>query len=115
MSKLSKSEIAIEVLENEKTCIKRQVGEGCDRNCALCDLVREDREILSAYDYTISLLKKQPEYEKKIEKVMDRCFEERNESNGLDGYEWENGYEAGKYNIAQSILEILEGTDEKQI
>ena len=44
---------AIELMENEKTCIIK--ADTCDRNCAKCELlrdtkVRDTKDLLSAYD-----------------------------------------------------------------
>ena len=46
-------EKAIELMENEKTCIIK--ADTCDRNCAKCELlrdtkVRDTKDLLSAYD-----------------------------------------------------------------
>lgn len=49
------NELAIEVLETEKKCVKRNIT-GCCRDCAVCDLVLPDDVILSAYDWAIRLL-----------------------------------------------------------
>ena len=49
------NELAIEVLETEKKCVKRNIA-GCCRECAECDLVLPDEEILGAYDWAIRLL-----------------------------------------------------------
>ena len=58
-------ENAITVLENEKQCVLRQIKVGgCDRNCAKCDLVMKDSEILEGYDTAISTLRRaQPDNE----------------------------------------------------
>ena len=46
---------AIEVLQNERNCVRRS----CDRKCEKCDLVREEDEIVSAFDIAIKVLYKQ--------------------------------------------------------
>ena len=46
---------AIELLKIEKECIRRN-ADGCDRNCADCDLVQEDRELLEMYGMLIEWL-----------------------------------------------------------
>ena len=45
---------AIELLRIEKTCILR--AKTCDRDCGKCDLVQEDKDLLSAYDAAIEAL-----------------------------------------------------------
>lgn len=46
---------AIEILENEKACVLK--ANTCGRNCARCDLVLPDVEILEAYNMAIEGLK----------------------------------------------------------
>lgn len=46
-------EEAIKVIQTERECVSRQQ---CDRDCAKCDLVMKDTEIISAYDMAISAL-----------------------------------------------------------
>src|SRR5574344_82360 len=49
----------IKVLENEKSCIQRQINGECNnkRDCGNCDLRMEDNEIISAYDRAIEIVK----------------------------------------------------------
>ena len=58
-----KIERAIKVIQTEQKCVSRQQ---CDRDCAKCDLVMKDTDILEAYDMAISALHTQQET-KKIE------------------------------------------------
>ena len=44
----------IKIIENEKECVKQ--ANTCDRNCAICPLVKEDKEIIAAYDYVLEVL-----------------------------------------------------------
>ena len=46
---------AIVLMENEKTCIIK--ADTCDRDCARCELLRETKDLLSAYDMAIQTLK----------------------------------------------------------
>lgn len=46
---------AAEILRNEKKCVERNIA-GCDRDCAKCDLLLPDKDILAAYDTAIALL-----------------------------------------------------------
>ena len=55
---------AVEVLSNERACVVRQAGSGCDRKCADCDLVLSDSVVLSAYGTAIDILLSQKENEK---------------------------------------------------
>ncbi len=54
---------AISVLQNEQECVRRQGGQGCDRNCAACDLVLPDEVIMAAYDMALAALRAQAEAE----------------------------------------------------
>ena len=47
---------AIELMENEKTCIIK--ADTCDRNCAKCELLRDTKDLLSAYDLAIRALER---------------------------------------------------------
>jgi len=58
----------IEVIENEKECVKR--AGICDRECQVCDLVKNDEEILEAYDQSIKAIKRL----QKIEKMVRKAF-----------------------------------------
>ena len=58
----------IEVIENEKECVKR--AGICDRECQVCDLVRNDEEILEAYDQSIKAIRRL----QKIEKMVRKAF-----------------------------------------
>ena len=45
----------IELLTIEKECVKR--AKSCDRNCAECELVQDDKELLRMYTRVIYILK----------------------------------------------------------
>ena len=50
----------IDILKTEKECVER-AGTGtpnksCERNCADCDLLLDDEEILQAYTFTIKCM-----------------------------------------------------------
>lgn len=49
---------AIKVIQTEKECVSRKQ---CDRDCAKCDLVMRDTEIINAYEMAISALQAQQE------------------------------------------------------
>lgn len=49
------NERAIEIIQTEKKCVQRNIR-GCDRDCAKCDLVLTDEEILTSYDMAIRAL-----------------------------------------------------------
>ena len=42
----------IELLKIERECVSRT----CDRNCGVCDLVQDERELLAMYDRVIAYL-----------------------------------------------------------
>ena len=45
----------IELLEIEHECISR--GATCDRNCATCELVQDDKELHEMYTNVIQIVK----------------------------------------------------------
>ena len=51
----------IELLEIEHKCILRNSNNNCDRKCADCDLVQDDKELHEMYMGVIATLKEQPE------------------------------------------------------
>ena len=63
---------AIEIIEVERACVKRNTDNKCDRDCINCDLLRTEEEIFAAYDMAIESLEKR--IPKKTNKVMDRTW-----------------------------------------
>lgn len=50
---------ALELMRIEKQCIERaSLPLGCDRMCADCDLVQDDRELVAAYEFVIGMLER---------------------------------------------------------
>lgn len=49
-------ERAIEVIETEKACVLRNIKNQCNRDCANCDLVLPDMDIIIAYNYALAVL-----------------------------------------------------------
>lgn len=47
---------AIEVLEHEKECVIRNIKNQCNRDCAKCDLLLPDMDIVIAYNYALAVL-----------------------------------------------------------
>lgn len=47
----------IKVLSQERACVARQSGAGCNRDCGCCDLVLDDKTVLQAYDAAIEKLR----------------------------------------------------------
>ena len=47
---------AISVLMVEKECVTRASAGACDRDCGKCDLVLDDKDIITAYDQAIAAL-----------------------------------------------------------
>lgn len=55
---------AIELLKIERACVMRNAGcspDGvvCDRQCAKCDLVQEDTDLLEMYSFVINKLSRE--------------------------------------------------------
>ena len=47
-----------DLMENELRCVQR--GNYCDRECAKCPLVKDDKELIEAYGYVIKELEQEP-------------------------------------------------------
>ena len=47
-----------DLMENELRCVQR--GNYCDRDCAKCPLVKDDKELIEAYGYVIKALAQEP-------------------------------------------------------
>ena len=56
----------IELLQIEHECMLRGSHDGCDRNCADCELVQDDCELHEMYTDVIALLKKQEPIQMKV-------------------------------------------------
>ena len=69
------TENAIRVLSNELACVMRQTGPGCDKNCAVCDLVLPDKLVISAYRTAIDIFRAQQEAERaeRLKYPCDGC------------------------------------------
>jgi len=67
---------ARKIIEDEIECVKR-FKEGCGHECQFCDLVKEDKEILEAYELCLALLKSE---EDAIKRKRDELRAERNEA-----------------------------------
>ena len=48
----------IELLKAERECVCRN-DDGCGRDCAKCDLVQSDLELIEMYDFVISMIEMQ--------------------------------------------------------
>ena len=55
---------AVDILKTERECVERAgtatPNKACDRACADCDLVLDDKEILEAYNMAIKALEQEP-------------------------------------------------------
>ena len=49
-----------DLMENELRCVQR--GNYCDRDCAKCPLVKDDKELIEAYGYVIKALEQEPKW-----------------------------------------------------
>ena len=67
---------AIKIIKTEKTCVVRNINHQCDRDCAKCDLLRPDENILAGYDLAIKALEKQvSKPTEEIRTAMGRYYE----------------------------------------
>jgi len=46
----------VQLLRIERECVWRNSTNSCDRNCANCDLVQDDKELLEMYETVINKL-----------------------------------------------------------
>ena len=58
---------ALELLKIERKCVMRNHDHTCNRNCAKCDLVQDDTELIAMYNAVINIV----EYELQTEKYDD--------------------------------------------
>ena len=58
---------AISIIENEKECVQSD----CDRDCSRCELVKEESEIVGAFDLAIRSLNAWSEVLNKLEEKKD--------------------------------------------
>lgn len=54
-----------DLMENELRCVQR--GNYCDRDCAKCPLVKDDKELIEAYGYVIKELEQEQEPKPMVE------------------------------------------------
>ena len=48
-----------DIMEDVLRCVQR--GNYCDRDCAKCPLVKDDKELIEAYGYVIKALEQEPQ------------------------------------------------------
>lgn len=53
---------AKKVMETEKRCVERNIKCECDRDCAKCDLLIKDDDVLHGYDTAIKALEEVTQY-----------------------------------------------------
>ena len=82
--------MAISILENEIKCVKR--ANQCNRDCANCDLILKDSEIINAYEKAIHSLKYNTKHKKAYKRFKDK-------------------YVILKYTIQKAINEICDTAD----
>ena len=58
-----------DLMENELRCVQR--GNYCDRDCAKCPLVKDDKELIEAYGYVIKALEQEPVLDKIRAEILD--------------------------------------------
>lgn len=64
-------------MENELRCVQR--GNYCDRDCAKCPLVKDDKELIEAYGYVIKTLEQEPTDKKFTKADIDAIVKAINE------------------------------------
>ena len=63
-----------DLIENELRCVQR--GNYCDRDCAKCPLVKDDKELIEAYGYVIKALEQEPCEDCISRKAVKELFQE---------------------------------------
>ena len=58
-----------DLMENELRCVQR--GNYCDRDCAKCPLVKDDKELIEAYGYVIKALEQESILDKIRTELID--------------------------------------------
>ena len=53
------TEEVIKVLKVERECVRRASTAGCNRDCENCDLLMDAKDIITAYNVAISMLKRE--------------------------------------------------------
>ena len=91
---------AISIIENEKECVQSD----CNRDCSRCELVKEESEIVSAFDTAIRSLQAWKEVLTELEEVK----EDVKESNFEYCIGELNGLGKAINNINQHLAEIEE-------
>ncbi len=116
---MANREKAISVLQNEQECVRRQSGQGCDRNCAACDLVLPDTAIMAAYDMAIAHLRAQAEAEANEPLTLEQLRKMDGEPvwverpDGYSSYDgWALVYVSWK---AQSVIYLVSGLGSSEL
>lgn len=76
---------ARKIIEDEIECVKR-FKEGCGHECQFCDLVKEDKEILEAYELCLALLKVEEDAIKRDEELADQLSLNRRSCSNCDQF-----------------------------
>ncbi len=86
----------IELLKIEHECMRRGAHNECDRDCAKCELVQDDRELDEMYTGVVVLL------DEKEAKPPVHIYEEypehdwkRKENGDIDDFAWDGDYHNG--------------------
>lgn len=87
---------AISIIENEKECVQSD----CDRDCSKCELVKEESEIVGAFDLAIRSLQA-------WEEVLEKLETEKIKSYDTLGFYY-NGLQRAINIINQKLAEIEE-------
>lgn len=87
---------AISIIENEKECVQSD----CDRDCSKCELVKEESEIVDAFDIAIRSIQA-------WEEVLQELETEKNKSYENGGFNY-SGLQRAINIINQKLAEIEE-------
>lgn len=101
---------ALDYMENEIRCIQR--ARYCDRDCANCALVKEDKPLIEAFGKAIEALEKQIPKKVTHEATLRRCCTCPTCKNVVDKFEkWGESTVRITYNHCQICGQALDWND----
>ena len=69
------NEEAKRIIEIEKSCVMRNEGRQCDRDCGKCDLVLDTFSIIEAYNFVLKTIEFKTKYRKMAKRFKRKYVE----------------------------------------
>ena len=76
---------ARKIIKDQIECVKRNI-EGCGRDCQSCDLVKDDKEIIEAYEICLAILKVEEDAIKRDEELAEQLSLNRKSCSNCDQF-----------------------------